>query len=264
MDRTKLKFIFVMGLAGASVIVMALANKGFQITIEAIIVIGLAAAGIFLLVLFLKKYNSIWFLRNMKEKPKELVDDATRRLCGFKTFTAYNDFIIFESESGKLTGHSYILLERLPFMIEELTESQQIHITSSFSRLLGTFNHPFTYMPICKPVQRTRFIKELKDKIYNLRIARSVAKVPDPQQQIEEKVLEKQLNRLTQGESPIEVIFVVQLREPGKNMEEIKGKLDVDSKSMIANLDVIHQVNARKLRGVEMIDAVRDFFMLEV
>jgi hypothetical protein len=33
---------------------------------------------------------------------------------------------------------------------------------------------------------------------------------------------------------------------------------------MIANLDVIHQVSARKLRGAEMIDAIRDFFMLEV
>lgn len=264
MDRTKLKFIFVMGIAGASVIMMALANKGFEITIEYIIPVAVCGIGITALVLFLKKRNAIDFLRNVKAKPVEIADEATRRLCGFKKFVAYDEFIIFESPTGKITGHSYVLLERLPYMIEELTDNQQLHITSSFSRLLGTFNHPFTYMPICKPVPRTRFIKDINHKIHNLRIARSVAKVADPQQQIEEKVLEKQLNRLTQGESPIEVIFIVQLRESGKNMEEIRGKLDVNSKSMIANLDVIHQVSARKLRGVEMIDAVRDFFMLEV
>jgi hypothetical protein len=201
MDRTKLKFIFVMGLAGTSVIVMALANKGFAITVESIVPVAAAGIGIAGFVLFLKKRSTIDFLRNVRTKPIDITDEATRRLCGFKRFVAYDDFIIFESFAGKLTGHSYILLERLPYMIEELTENQQLHITSSFSRLLGTFNHPFTYMPICKPVPRTRFIKDINHKIHSLRIARSVAKVPDPQQQIEEKVLEKQLNRLT-GREP--------------------------------------------------------------
>lgn len=264
MDKTKLKFFIAMALAGASVVVMSLANKGFKITTESIIIVAISSAGISLLVLFLKKHDSISFLRNVKEKPKQVVDEATRRLCGFKIFTAYNDFIIFESESAKLTGHSYIKLDRLPYMIEEMTEDRQLHITASFSRLLGTFNHPFTYMPICKPVPRTRFIKDITHKIHNLRIARNVAKVPDPRQQIEEKILEKQLDRLSQGKSPIEVVFLVQLRESGKTIDEIKKKLDIDSSAMINNLDVIHQVSARKLRGVEMIDAITDFFMLEV
>jgi hypothetical protein len=261
MEMSKIKFYIAMALAGASVMVMALANKGFKITTEMAIVIGLSIAGISFLVLLLKKYNSISFLRNVREKPKQIVDEATRRLCGFSKFVAYSDFILFESPDGKFTGHAYILLEKLPYMIEQMSKETQLNITASFSRLLGKFNHPFTYMPICRPVDRTRFTKNIQHKIHNLRVSISVSKVADPKQEIEERILTEQLKKLSEGESPLEILFLVQIREKGTT-EEIKNKLNMHSEAMINNLEVIHQVRARRLSNTDMIDAVQNFFML--
>lgn len=263
MDMTKLKFFLVMALAGASVIVMVLANKGFEITTESMIVVGVAISGISFLVLLFKKRDSISFIRNVKEKPKDLADEATRRLCGFKKFTAYNDFIIFESVNGKLTGHVYIHLSKLPYLIEEMSDEDQLNITRSFTRLLGQINHPFTYMPICKPVPKIKFMKDLQHKLNNTRIALDLQKTKDPKLQLEEKKLSAQWKRLSEGESPIEILYLVQIRESGKSLDEIKQKLEIYSNSMMHELSVIHQVIARRLRGIEMVDAIHDFFMLE-
>ncbi|NIP61289.1 MAG: hypothetical protein GWN01_10310 [Nitrosopumilaceae archaeon] len=263
MDTTKVKFIAVMALAAASVIVMMLANKGFEITTELLVVAvpGAAAAGI--IVLLVVKRNAISFLLNVREKPKEIPDEATRRLCGFKKFVAYDDFIIFESENGKLTGHSYIHLSKLPFMIEEMSDDEKLEITRGFSRLLGHVNHPFTYMPICKPVPHVKFMKDLQSKLSNTRVALHLSKIHDPKLQLEEKQLAAQWKRLSQGEMPIEIVFLVQIRASGKTVSEIKQKLSIQSDSMINELSVIHQVMARRLGGIHMVDALHDFFMLE-
>lgn len=263
MDSTKLKFLLIMPLAGASLVLMSLANKGVVFTLESgiITVIVSVIAGIFALIILKRK--QITFIKKIKDKPKSITDDATQRLCGFKQFVAYNDYIIFESPTGKLTGHSYILLEKLPYMIEQMDKEAQFNITSSFSRLLGTFNHPFTYMPICRPVNRKKFMNDIQKRIHNIRIATSVSKVPDPKQEIEERRLMEQLKRLSEGENPIEILFLVQIRETRTTTPEIKVKLDNHTDSMIESLSVIHQVSARRLMGSEMIDAVQNYFMLE-
>jgi len=263
MDQTRIKFFATVIIAGTSVIVMALANKGFNVTPQVLAIVVPLLIVILIIVLLVLKRKTISFFRNLHEKQKEILDEPTRQLCGFSRFTAYSDYIIFESSSGKMTGHAYVLLEKLPYMIEEMTRETQMNIVSSFSRLLGKFNHPFTYMPICRPVDRTKFTKDLQHKIHNLRIAMVVSKVPDPKQEIEEKRLNEQLKRLTEGESPIEILFVVQIRETAKSSEEIKNQLNLYSKSMINNLEVIHQVRARRLSGVEMTEAIQAFFMLE-
>lgn len=263
MDSKK-KFLFLMPFAGLSVVLMTLTNKGIEFTVEMGIVFGIVAAAIGFLVILIKQRKHISFMRDIKEKPKSVVDEATRRLCGFKRFVAYNDYIIFESPSGKLTGHAYVILDRIPYMIEQLDRDMQYNITSSFSRLLGTFNHPFTYMPILRPVNRKKFMENMQKQIHNIRIADSVSKVSDPKQEIEETRLLEQLKRLTEGENPLEVIFLVQIRESRKTVSEIKAKLDSHAESMIDSLSVIHQVSARRLSRVDMIDAVQHHFMLEV
>src|SRR5437667_3711544 len=122
MEQSRIKFILAIGMGGASVILMALANKGVQFTAGTMLIVGPVLAGISIVVLILKKYNHIEFFRHVNEKPKEVADEATRRLCGFSKFVAYNNFIIFESPKGKLTGHAYILLEKLPYMIEQMSK----------------------------------------------------------------------------------------------------------------------------------------------
>ncbi len=264
MDRTKIKFLMVMGLAGASVVIMSMANKGIEFTIEMAVIATILSVAVGVLALVIIKRKQIAFLQNVREKPKTIPDEATRRLCGFSEFVAYNDCIIFKSESKKLTGHSYILLEKLPYMIEQMDKDTQYNITSSFSRLLGTFNHPFTYMPICRPVNRKKFMNDVQKRVHNIRIATAVSKVPDPKQEIEERRLMEQLKRLTEGENPIEILFLVQIRETRKTVPEIRAKLDSHSESMIDTLSVIHQVSARRLTGADMIDAIQSHFMLDV
>ena len=263
MEQTKIKFFATVIIASISVIVMALANKGFHVTPQVLAIVIPILIVILIIVFLVMKRKSISFSRNLNEKQKTIHDESTRLLCGFSKFTAHSDHIIFETPSGKMTGHAYVLLEKLPYMIEEMTRETQMNIVSSFSRLLGKFNHPFTYMPICRPVDRTKFTKDLQHKIHNLRIAMAVSKVPDPKQEIEEKRLNEQLKRLTEGESPIEILFLVQIRETAKTVEEIKSQLNLYSKSMINNLEVIHQVRARRISGVEMTEAIQAFFMLE-
>lgn len=263
MDHNRIKFFLAVGMGGVSVILMALANKGFQFTTNTLLIITPILVGVLAVVFLFMKRNTISFFRNVNEKPKELADEATRRLCGFAKFVAYNNYIIFESPTGKLTGHTYILLEQLPYMIEQMSKETQHNITASFSRLLGKFNHPFTYMPICRPVDRTKFIKKIQHRALNLRVSMSVSKVPDPKMEIEEKMLTEQLKKLSEGESPLEILFIFQIRESGKTIDEIKNKLNTYSEAMINNLEVIHQVRAKRLAGVDMIDAVQNFFMLE-
>lgn len=263
MDQTRIKFFATVIIAGVSVIVMALANKGFHVTAQTLaIVVPVLLVTMIIILVFLKR-KTISFFKNMHQKQKEIRDEPTRLLCGFVKFTAYSDYIVFESGSGKMTGHAYVLLEKLPYMIEEMTRETQMNIVSSFSRLLGKFNHPFTYMPICRPIDRTKFTKDLQHKIHNIRIAMAVSKVPDPKQEIEEKRLNEQLKRLTEGESPIEILFLVQIRETAKTLEDIKNQLNLYAKSMINNLEVIHQVHARRLAGPDMTEAIQAFFMLE-
>ena len=264
MDQSRFKFFLAMCLAAASVTVMMFANKGFHITANVIPIVAPVAFGVSVVVLLILKYKVISFYKNLFQKQKEITGEATRQLCGFSKFTAYSNFIIFESSKKKLTGHAYILLERLPYMIEQMSKEAQLNITASFSRLLGKFNHPFTYMPICRPVDRTKFIKNIQHKDLNIRVALSVSKVADPKQEIEERILTEQLKKLSEGESPLEILFIVQCRESGSKIDEIKNKLDLHVEAMINNLEVIHQVKARRLVGADMIDAVRNFFMLEV
>lgn len=264
MDSTKLKFLLIMPLAASSLVIMALANKGIEFTIEmtvAVAVIGIIGGIVFFLII---KRKHIQFAREIKEKPKGITDIATRMLCGFKQFVAYNDYIIFESDNGKLTGHAYIILDSIPYGIEQMDKDTQFSIMSSFSRLLGTFNHAFTYMPICRPVNRKKFMDDMQKRIHNIRIANSVSKVADPKQEIEEKRLMELLRRLTEGENPMEILWLVQLRESRKNVPEIKAKLDSHAESMIDSLSVIHSVKARRLSGAEMIEAVQNYFMLGV
>lgn len=262
MDSTKLKFLLIMPLAGASLVLMSLANKGVSFTMESAIavVIVLLIAGVFVLIILKRKH--ITFLKTIKEKPMNIIDDATQRLCGFKQFVAYNDYIIFESANGKLTGHAYIILDSIPYGIEQMDRDTQFSIMSSFSRLLGTFNHAFTYMPICRPVNRKKFMDDMQKRIHNIRIANSVSKVPDPKHEIEEKRLMELLRRLTEGENPMELLWLVQIRESRNNITEIKAKLDSHTESMIDSLSVIHSVKARRLSGADMIDAVQNHFML--
>jgi len=263
MDRSKAKFVVVMCLAGASVVIMTLANNGFSITAEAGAVIGGAGAVIGIIALLLKNRKTISFALNVRRKVMTITDQATIRLCGFVEFIAYSNFIVFKSVAGKMTGHAYIQLENLPFGIEQMDKETQYNITSSFSRLLGTFKHPFTYMPICRPVDRKKFIDGIQNKIHNIRIARSVSKVPNPKDEIEEKRMVELLKRLTEGENPMELLWIVQIRESRKTVEEIKAKLDSYTESMIDALSVIHSVQARRLSNAEMIDAVQNYFMLE-
>lgn len=264
MDSIKLKFLLIMPLAASSLIIMTLANKGIEFTVEMGIIAGIVSAVIGIIVLLILKRKQIEFAKNIKEKPKGIADSATRMLCGFKQFIAYSDYIIFESPSGKLTGHAYIVLDSIPYGIEQMDKDTQFSILSSFSRLLGTFNHPFTYMPICRPVNRKKFMDSMQKQIHNIRIGNSVSKVADPKQEIEEKRLMELLRRLTEGENPMELLWIVQIRETRKNVPEIRAKLESHTESMIDSLSVIHSVTARRLYGAEMIEAVQNYFMLGV
>lgn len=259
----KIKFFIVIGLAAPSLILMTIANKGVEVSGWIILIVLLMLGGVGVLILLIKQRKHILFAKQVKEKPKVVTDEATRTLCGFKKFVAYNDFIVFESQSGKLTGHAYIQLENLPYGIEQMDKETQFNITSSFSRLLGTFNHPFTYMPICRPVNRKKFMDGIQKKIHNIRISNSVAKVPDPKHEIEEKRMVELLKRLTEGENPMELLWIVQIRETRKTVYEIKAKLDSHADSMIDALSVIHSVNARRLSHAEMVEAVQNYFILE-
>jgi hypothetical protein len=101
-----------------------------------------------------------------------------------------------------------------------------------------------------------KFIKNIQQKDLNLRVSLSVSKVADPKQEIEEKILTEQLKKLSEGESPLEILFLVQLRESAKTVDEIKNKLDMHVEAMINNLEVIHQVKARRIAGTDMMVAI--------
>lgn len=259
----KVKFFIVMALAGPSLILMTLTTKGVVPSIGIIVAVAVMIGAVALGVLVFKQRKNILFARSVKDKPKVVVDEATRTLCGFKKFVAYKDYVIFESQSGKLTGHAYIQLENIPYGIEQMDKETQFNITSSFSRLLGTFNHPFTYMPICRPVNRKKFMDGIQKKIHNIRITNAVSKVPDPKHEIEEKRLLELLKRLTEGENPMELLWIVQIRESRSTVPEIKAKLDSYTESMIDSLSVIHSVSARRLTHADMVEAVRNYFILE-
>lgn len=259
----KIKFFIAMALAGPSLILITITNKGIEPSIEVIIIVALMLGAVGFSILLFKQRKNLLFARSVKEKPKTVVDAATRTLCGFQKFVAYNDYVIFESPSGKLTGHAYIQLENLPYGIEQMDKETQFNITSSFSRLLGTFNHPFTYMPICRPVNRKKFMDGIQKKIHNIRITNSVSKVPDPKNEIEEKRMMELLKRLTEGENPMDILWIVQIRESRRTVAEIKAKLDSYAESMIDSLSVIHSVSARRLSHAEMIEAFQNYFMLE-
>lgn len=103
----------------------------------------------------------------------------------------------------------------------------------------------------------------IQKKIHNIRITNSVSKVPDPKHEIEEKRLLELLKRLTEGENPMELLWIVQIRESRKTVYEIKEKLDSYAESMIDSLSVIHSVSARRLTHADMIEAVQNHFILE-
>lgn len=262
-DRDKIKFFLLVPLAGASLVLMSLTNQGVNFTVETVIIAGIVCGMGIIAALLIWKRADILFLRNIREKPKSVTDEATRRLCGFKRFVAYNDYVIFESPNGKLTGHAYIQLDSLPYGIEQMSKDTQFNILSSFSRLLGTFNHPFTYMPICRPLKRKKYMNDIQKNIHNIRIANSVANVPDPKQEIEEKRMMEILGRLAEGENPMEIIWIVQIRESKNTVPEIKSKLDSHVESMIDSLSVIHSVSARRLSHADMVDAISNYFVLE-
>jgi hypothetical protein len=252
--------------AGASIVAMALANKNLLTLDSKLMLLLIIAASICAVAFLLFKIRKrLLFLMQWRNKEFSVTDPKLKALLGFKSFTTYDGMIVVDTlNNNRKVGIAFILITKLPFMIQELDADQQLYITSSFSRLLGTFNHPFTYMPICKPVDRKRFTDKISDRVRHIDLIKLVSKAPiDQRLLIEQKVLQKQLERLSQGESPMEVVYLIQLKESGNKVEEIRQNLEVNVQSMIRNLEVIHQVRARRLIGTEIIDAFHEFFLLE-
>lgn len=192
---------------------------------------------------------------------RELNSSEVLSMLGIKSLKLNEDYVIVAREDSKLIGHAYISITNVPYFIDDIEKEKKLWFAQNFARVLQTISFPFEIIVKGFPISAEAELKRIQREIDDLRMRLYVEKgMENPGVQARLKRLEREQQRLLSGEGMRAVSFLLHLLVQGEEEEEIVNELNANVKTVAITLESTLGVKTRRLRRMEMVKAVREFF----
>ena len=250
-------FMIAMGLALVSIIIMILQQRP-EILSEKnrklLAVIACIVAVVGLVFLFRGKIA----FSMMK---KEMNGNEVMNILGIEQLKLNESYVIVKGSGSKLIGHAYVSVTNVPYFIEDIEREKKLWFTQNFARVLQTISFPFEIIVKGFPISAEAELKRIQREIDDLRMRLYVERgMENPGAQARLKRLEKEQQRLLSGEGMRAVSFLIHLIVQGEKEESIANEIDANAKTMSITLESTLGVKTKRLSGMEMIKAMKEFF----
>lgn len=250
-------FIVVMSMAMISIILTILQQRPELLNEEnRKLLTVLACIALALALLFVLRREIIFSIRK-----KELNSIEVLHMLGIESLKLNSDCIIVKGRGSKLIGHAYISVTNVPYFIDDMEKEKKLWFTQNFARVLQTISFPFEIIVKGFPISAEAELKRIQREIDDLRMRLYVERgMENPGAQAKLKRLEREQQRLLSGEGMRAVSFLIHLLVPGEKEEKIENELDANAKTVSITLESTLGVKTKRLSGVEMVKAIKEFF----
>src|SRR5713101_7083053 len=159
-------------------------------------------------------------------------------LLRISSLTFKNDYVVVEDQNHRKIVHAFLVIREVPYLIDDLDQTRRLQVVGSFVRMLANLNFPFSIIPIVNPVASDAYLKRIGKQIADEQlIASTEGSQANPAREARIQRLRRVFERLTKGERPKDVNFLIHVMLDGVDEAQLLTQLESNVKTLASAME---------------------------